>query len=427
MNRPNIIFLHIDQQNPSGIAANGCAYTKTPTMDHLYERGVSFKHSVIANPICSPSRSSWYTGLMSEEHGQLDNGSPHMDPSTADIGPRVTSGGYDSVFMGKWHVNKPVELSFDRQFTGHGHGEIGDAHVARAAEAFLINREGDKPFFLNIGLLNPHDCCSWGYEYCPGPAKYYLAPGMVDQLPPLPPNHRLSCSPTVTKDSIDPSHGHWTDVDWRFYMYSYYRQVEMADVEVGRIVNALENSRFADNTILIFASDHGDGLAQHYHYGKGSPLDPSLIAPLIVVDPRIKGRRDTAHPISNIDVTATICDYAGVDPLAGRKGVSIRPLVEGKDVDWRPYAAACSVRGRVRLVRTPEYKLINDRMTNQYVLYDLAKDPWEMKDVVADASYAQTLDQLKTYMSQNEATYHYAPQVIQEFKTWDKGQGGEDT
>jgi choline-sulfatase len=418
MNRPNILFLHIDQQNPHAIAANGCPYVSTPNMDHLVAKGVSFEHSCIANPVCMPSRSTWYTGLMSEEHGQLDNNKPDMDPSIADIGPLVRSGGYDPVFMGKWHVARPVEKSFDALFRGHGCGEVGDAATARAAEAFIANREGSKPFFLNVGLLNPHDCCMWGYDFNAhgGPAKYSLGPGMIDQLPPLPPNHRLSALPTAPEFPMDPTLGHWTDVDWRYYMYCYYRQVEMVDAEVGRIVAALENSRFADNTVLIFASDHGDGLAQHYHYGKGSPLDPSLMAPLVFIDPNARAYRNKTHIVSSIDVTATICDYAGVDPLPGRRGWSLRPLVEGKKTDWRSYAAASAFSGRNRLIRTTQHKLINDRKTNEYVMYDLVKDPWEMKSVVADAAYASTLKQLKDYMDANEATYHYAPATIQRFE-----------
>ena len=421
MNRPNIIFLHIDQQNPQAIAANGCPYVSTPNMDHLLEKGVSFEHCVMANPVCMPSRSSWYTGLMSEEHGQLDNNVPDMDKSVADIGPLIRSGGYDPVFMGKWHLAKPVEQSFDALFRGHGCGEVGDAATARAAEAFLANREGEKPFFLNIGLLNPHDCCMWGYDFFSYArlGKYSLGQSLIDKLPELPPNHRLCAMPTIPGWG-DPSHGKWTDVDWRYYMYCYFRQVEMVDAEVGRIVSALENSRFAEDTLLIFGSDHGDGLARHFFYGKGSPLDPSLIAPLVLVAPGASPYRNKSHVVSSIDVTATICDYAGVDPLPGRRGMSLRPLVEGKKTEWRKYAAASAMSGRNRLIRTTGHKLINDRKNNQYVMYDLVKDPWEMTNVVADAAYGSTLKQLKDWMVETEASYHYAPATIQRFKSFHK-------
>ena len=425
MTRPNIVFLHIDQQNLKAIGANGCTYAATPTMDRLYERGVAFQNCVMANPLCMPSRSSWYTGLMPEEHGQLSNEAPHMDDSIADIGPLIRSGGYDPVYMGKWHLARDTTKSFDVRFRGHQAGEEGDAYVARAAEAFLANREGNKPFFLNIGLLNPHDCTAWVPKKNGGPIKRSLIPDLADQLPSLPPNHYLSAFPT-SKQPADPTRGLWTDLDWRYYMYCYYRHVEMVDSELDRIIGAIESSRFADNTLLIFASDHGDGLAQHYHYGKVSPLDPSLIAPLVVIHPELKARRDTSHVVSSIDVTATICDYAGVDPLPGRRGLSLRPILEEKKTDWRAFAPSCPQIGKVRLVRTTEHKLINDRISNEYVLYDLVKDPWEMKNVVNDPAYAQTVAQLKGCMDQNEATYHYAPSVIQRFQTWQKQGSAHD-
>lgn len=430
MNRPNILFLHVDQLNLFAIAANGCPYVATPNFDRIFRRGVSFRHSCIANPVCVPSRTTWYTGLMSEEHGQLSNDAVfNIDPSLADIGPVIRKAGYDSVYMGKWHLAKPLTPSFDVQFGSHGHGEMGDAAVARAAEAFLQTREGAKPFFLNVGLLNPHDCCMWTYPFTPcSPAKFSLGKVLGSELPPLPPNHYLSAHPTLARGvAVDPTHGHFSELDWRYYMYRYYRNVEMADAEVGRILAALETSRWADNTLLIFASDHGEGLAQHYHYGKECILDHSVIAPLVFVQPGVSARRDVDHIVSSIDVPATICDYAGADPLPGRRGRSLRPLVEqGRAADWRTFAASTTARTRERIIRTTRHKLLNDRVTRQYLLYDLVQDPWEMKDVAGDPAYAATLRQLQGYMDQNESTYHYARSTERMLKQWETAQAGDD-
>jgi arylsulfatase A-like enzyme len=419
--RPNLLFLHVDQLNLFALGANGCADVATPNLDRLWARGVSFRHSSVANPICSPSRTCWYTGLMSEEHGQLTNDRRYaIDPATADIGPLFRRGGYDAVYMGKWHIAKPAERSFDVQFNGHVHGELGDAYTARAAEAFLANRQGGRPFFLNVGLLNPHDSCMWAYNFTPcSPAKFGQGARLEGQLPALPPNHRLPAYPSIAAAPVDPTGGVWSDRDWRYYLYSYYRQVEMVDAEVGRILDALEHSRFADNTVLVFASDHGDGLAQHFHYGNDCLFDHSVMAPLVVVPPgATAGRRDETHMISSIDVTATLCDYAGLDPLPGRRGLSLRPLVENRPAAWRPYAAASAAECRLRMIRTPAHKLIHDRVTNDYALYDLANDPWEMSNVARDAAQAAALAQLKLQLSANEATYHYAPQAARMVHRW---------
>lgn len=421
MNRPNILFLHVDQLNLRAIAATGCREVATPNIDRILGRGVFFRHCAVSNPICMPSRTSWYTGLMSEEHGQLTNARKYdIDPSIADIGPLVARGGYDSVYMGKWHVAKPEEKSFQVRFNGHVHGEVGDAFIARAAEAFLAAPRRERPFFLNLGLLNPHDCCMWGYNFTPcPPAKFGLARRMAAELPELPPNHRLPAYPTMRGVPADPTQGAWSDLDWRFYMYSYHRQVEMADVEIGRILDALDHSRYADDTVLIFSSDHGDGLAQHYHYGKDCLFDHSVMVPLVVAPPGVAARQDSIHPVSSIDVTATICDYAGVDPLPGRRGLSLRPLVEGKPASWRAYAAATAVATRLRMVRTPDAKLINDRVTNEYALYDLTVDPWETKNVAGEPARARELARLKGYLDGNEATYRYAPQTERMLRLWE--------
>ncbi|MCL5271134.1 MAG: sulfatase-like hydrolase/transferase [bacterium] len=415
MARPNIIFLHVDQLNPLAIGANGCRHASTPNMDRLIERGVSFRHSCATDPVCMPARTSWYTGLLAEEHGQLTNAPEYnIDPSLPDLGPLLRKGGYDSVYMGKWHVAKPAGESFDVQFNGHGYGEYGDAYTARAAEAFLAGRVGDKPFFLNIGLLNPHDICMWCFNPC-GAGKFSLAGKMADDLPPLPPNHRVGMP--------DWTRGEWSDLDWRYYIYSYYRFTEMVDVVFRRVCDALANSRFADNTLLIFTADHGEGMTQHYFCGKGTSYDHCVIVPLVLVDPAVKeGRRDATHMVSGIDVTATICDYAGVDPLPGTRGLSLRPLVRGEDPAWRPYAPAAGMGGRQRLIRTPELKLINDRVTGEYTLYDLVNDPWEMTNVAREPDYAAAVTRLKKTMDEHEATLHYAPQMIKMIERW-KEQG----
>lgn len=257
------------------------------------------------------------------------------------------------------------------------------------------------------------------FSPCP-PAKFSLAPGLVDQLPPLPPNHRLSAHPTILPAPADPTHGRWTDMDWRYYLYCYQRQVEMVDAEIGRIVAALEQSAAAQDTLLVFASDHGDGRAQHYHYGKDCILDPSVMAPLVIVHPELAGRRDTAHIVSSIDVTATLCDYAEVDPLPGRRGLSLRPLLEGRSAPWRRYAASTTAKSRERIIRTASHKLLHDRVTNEYVLYDLARDPWEMNNLAGDPAESGTLAQLKAYMDENDAACRYAPQTVRMLELWER-------
>jgi len=156
--------------------------------------------------------------------------------------------GYGCYYMGKWHVAlNPKTCGFERVYGSNHIGEQGDTAVARAAEAFIAEPPKDgKPYFLNIGLLNPHDICYWGFEY--DPSKLSMAEKMKDQLPALPPNF-LS----------EEANNDWSDLQWRFYAYSYFRFVEMVDEEIGRIYRSYLRSPQCGNTIFIFSADHGQG------------------------------------------------------------------------------------------------------------------------------------------------------------------------
>ena len=142
-----------------------------------------------------------------------------------------------------------------------GKGEYIDGSVARACMGFLENYTGDKPFFLNAGFLNPHDCC-YSFGAAGGQGKLSFAEEIEDQLPPLPDNWVKSARPWGFT-------GIWTELDWRYYIYTYYRWVEMVDAEIASLYDALMNSQFADNTVVIFTADHGDGLGFHGRTSKG--------------------------------------------------------------------------------------------------------------------------------------------------------------
>jgi hypothetical protein len=184
--QPNIVFLHLDQMHHGCIGAYGAhAQLETPHIDRLAEESLSFMGSHATMPQCVPARTSWMTGRMSKEHGSVQNFFM-LDPALPDLGQWMRDrGGYETVHAGKWHVNgRDVERSFKVLTHGHGMAEFGDAHVARTASAFLADYRGDRPFFLSIGLVNPHDCC-----FAAG--AYGGRTGHAGQLPP----HGMGLSP----------------------------------------------------------------------------------------------------------------------------------------------------------------------------------------------------------------------------------------
>ena len=378
--RPNILFIHVDQMHWEAMSAYGNPHVKTPALDRIAKDGCSFRASYAAMPQCVPARTCWYTGRMSCETGAPTNGDSCRG-DIPDLGQWLTKhGGYNAAYAGKWHVNgRDVTKSFDLIYGKPvGKGDYIDGAVARACMGFLENYTDDKPFFLNAGFLNPHDCCYTGGARG-GQGKFSLAEDIKDQLPPLP----TSWKPPVKKDRF---YSGWTETEWRFYIYSYYRLVEMVDAEIASLYDALKNSRFADNTVVIFTADHGDGAGFHGNVSKGYMEEEAWRVPMIVVDPgdATKGRVDLEHLSTGVDITATICDYAQV-PMMPKMTIakSLKPLVEGKEVDWRDHIVGESFHGQQVAVRDAQYKTIfycNPKLKTK--VFDLKADPLEMEKLV---------------------------------------------
>ena len=380
MKRPNILFMHVDQMHWEAVSAYGNPHVKTPGMDRIATEGCSFRASYATMPQCVPARTSWYTGRMSCETGAPTNGD-FCRPDIPDLGQWLTKhGDYNAVYAGKWHVNgRDVAKSFDLIYGKPlGKGEYIDGAVARACMGFLENYTEDKPFFLNAGFLNPHDCCYTGGARG-GQGKFRLAQEIFDQLPPLPENWK----PPAKKGKFI---SEWSETDWRFYIYTYYRWVEMVDAEIACLYDALKSSRFADNTVVIFTADHGDGAGFHGNISKGYMEEEAWRVPMIIVDPAgvTQGKQDDEHLTTGVDITATICDYAQV-PMMPKMTIakSLKPLVEGKQVDWRDYIVGESFHGQQVAVRDQQHKTIlylNPKM--QAKVFDLKADPLEMKNLV---------------------------------------------
>ncbi|TKJ38679.1 MAG: hypothetical protein CEE38_02960 [Planctomycetes bacterium B3_Pla] len=384
MQKPNIVFVHVDQMHHKAISAYGCKYVSTPNIDKIAAEGYSFMESYSAMPQCCPARASWFTGRMSKEHGVVVNSYP-MDPKVPDLGQWLRKTGYETVHTGKWHVSgRNVAQSFKVLHRGSGHGELGDSTVARSAVAYLNNRSGDKPFFLSIGFLNPHDCC-FPASIDGGPGKYAFAMKIKDKLPPLPENFDYDY-----KTSGTPKTRRWSLMDWRYYIYSYYRMCEMVDAEVGRVYDAIRNGPHSENTLFILTCDHGDGLGFHAKVSKGYLEEEASRVPAIVSWPgKVKqGVRDTQHLVSGVDVAATVCDYAGAPPLPKTTiARSWRPLLEGKDAAWRDYVVCeTSIGSLSACVRDLRFKSII--YPGKTRLYDIKNDPLEMKDLASEPEYA---------------------------------------
>ena len=381
-NRPDFLFVMCDQLGMDAISAHGCPDVHTPNIDRLINRGVSFTESHSTNPVCSPARSSLLTGRMPVETGVITNNRA-IHPSRSNLGQWLGEAGYDAYYCGKWHLPEgyPVKLDgFDVLPVGGGQGDLVDTIVSRSCETFLKNRTAKKPFLLVSSLMQPHDICYWaikGKLLVPEELPFARLAG---QLPPLPPNHKSR--PAAPAKLARAQYKGFSDAQWQYYIYIYYRQVEMVDAEIGRMLDALDQTGRADNTVVVLTSDHGEGRGRHQHVQKWYPYEESVKVPMVVSWPgRIaEGVIDRAHLVSGVDVMSTFCDYAETTAPPDCVGRSLRPLLEQNPTEWREFVVSeHHVIGR--MLRTAQYKYVRYEGDPVEQLFDIQADPWETKNL----------------------------------------------
>ena len=246
----NIIFLSADQHHFRAFSSSGNKYCKTPNLDRLKKQAVNFELSYSASPLSGPARGSWFSGMMPSENGVIDN--LYGDIIRKDypmLGEYLSqNSSYSNVYAGKWHVGDAPHMynirGFDVICTGiNRDGIIGDASISVACEGFIRNYKNENPFFLTISYTQPHDIC----ETIRMNTRLLDKPpyGLNDEdLPPIPANfdYKHCDSRAFEQKGLYEIVKLWTETDWRYYLWSYYRHVEMVDAETGRIIEALEDT-----------------------------------------------------------------------------------------------------------------------------------------------------------------------------------------
>lgn len=263
---PNIIYIVTDQQTASAMSCMGNTDVQTPNMDRLAQAGVLFRNAYCSAPLSGPSRASMFTGHMSHEIGLARNNVPMADSlRTSSLGWLVQRAGYDCIYAGKWHVHTASMPDKEFGFSViHPHNDNG---LAESAVAFLEQKHS-KPFFLVVGFDNPHNICEYARSQN---LPFGNQPELPqDEWPGLPQNFARN---PYDADVIDyeqtlnysayPTR-HFTPDDWRRYRSLYFRLVKKVDAEIGKIVDAIDKQNLWKNTVIIFTSDHGDGVGAHH-------------------------------------------------------------------------------------------------------------------------------------------------------------------
>ncbi|MFA5687635.1 MAG: sulfatase-like hydrolase/transferase [Kiritimatiellales bacterium] len=424
--RPNIIWIITDQQPADLMSCTGNSGLKTPAMDSLAASGVRFELAYCANPICVPSRTSMMTGRMPHETGVTFN-MDRFDIFVPSLGGFITRAGYDTAYIGKWHIPMPAE---NQQWHGfnlmlEGTKKFNDQHFAAPAIDFIKTKR-NKPFFLVASFTNPHDICEWARGAAGGfpEARTRLWNGKIppapapENCPPLPENFEIPAyEPDIIREyqtwqkGTYPARG-WPDERWRQYRWALNRLTERVDMEIGKILDALRDAGLDKNTVIIFTSDHGDGNSAHQWNQKTLHYDECARIPFIISGAGIAnpGGVNCAHLISTgIDIFPTVCDYAGAEMPPDLPGRSVRPLVENRAGDWRDcviiendlspeYGRSAGIEGRS--LRTLKYKYTvysTGKIREQ--LTDMKNDPGEIHNLAVDPAAGEILQQCREQLA----------------------------
>jgi choline-sulfatase len=240
---------------------------------------------------------------------------------------------------------------------------------------------------------------------------------LADKLPELPDNFEFDESePQAIKKrrlGNEPAKGAWSKEHWRYYKWSYYRNIENLDAEIGRILQALEAYSHLEDTLVVLTSDHGEGMAHHQMVRKNTLYDEAARVPLIFSWPGHiqRSRIDSDHLVSGLDIMPTLCDYAGIRAPENMRGVSLRPILEGKPAPSRDFIVTEVQANTGRMVRTNRYKYVTYIDEPRQQLFDMKGDPGETRNLAADARYASVVADHRELLYEWESRLDVAKRV----------------
>lgn len=437
--RPHVVVIVADDLRPDALGFAGSASVRTPHIDRLATRGAVFSRATCGYPICNVSRSEMLAGriMLGSEINRSAGGALRFDPVWTLWPEHMKRSGWHTVYSGKWHVSGPpwrsgfaetaglfsagggppgVKATVPTTPTGRAvTGYVGwtfktdknkplpelgvgltpqtDGIVAdRAIEA--IRRAGEKPFFIQINFVAPHDPLHW-------------PPGLENDIDyralALPANFRASPAFDTGNvngrdESIVPAPRTADEV--RKERAIYFSLVENVDRQVGRIVQALEEGGQLANTLIIFTSDHGLALGSHGLMGKQNQYDHTINVPLVMAGPGVPpGRRFDAQCYLR-DLYPTVCELAGVDVPPSVQGQSLVPVLRGQKAEVRD-AIFGYFTDTQRMMRTADgWKLIWYPKIEKLQLFDTGRDPDELCDLAADSGQAERLERMKNGLGQ---------------------------
>ena len=446
--RPNVLFIAIDDLNDWVGCLGGHPQAKTPNIDRLAKRGTLFTNAHCQAPICGPSRASLLSGRYPHSTGVYQQ--PTKKPLEADrenfagqlMPEYFAKHGYQTLGGGKithrYSMQKAFQIAAPK-FGGSGpkpgdktvrfnyspdlsipftgtqtdwapfpdvDEKMPDHRAASWASSQLASLKDDQPFFLAVGFVRPH-------------VPFYVPQKWFDMFP-----LEQVQLPNIPVDDLEdvPEMGRrlheltrYPQLDWltkndndqlRKCVQAYLACTTFVDHQVGRVLEALEKSGHADNTILVLFSDHGYHLGEKHRVSKHSLWEESTRVPLIISKPKQKKSATCKRPVGLIDLYPTLLELCDLPARKRNEGASLAPLLNDTKFDWR--GSTLTTYGRANhAVRTDRYRYISYEDGSEE-LYDHDVDPQELKNIAREKSQQETLVQLRTLLPKHDAPYHAA-------------------
>lgn len=386
--RPNVLVLIADDHRADALSAFGHPSVRTPALDRLAASGTALRNAFTTVPICTPARAELLSGADAFRCGVRFFGEA-IRPEFVWMPQAFANAGYLTFFVGKWHNDgRPEERGFAlaRRVFPRGMGphwmrfsEDGGTVEGFSSELFaeaaieFLHRPSDRPWFAYVAFTAPHDPRTppAGYRYDPGnvplPANYM-------------PEHPFDNGEMVVRDE---RLERWprTQGAIRRHLADYYGMITHLDAQIGRILQALEETHQAERTIVLYLSDHGLAVGSHGLMGKQNMYDHSVRVPAILRGPGVPAGEERAGLCFGFDLYPTLCELAGIPVPETVQGRSLLPLLDGAQ---RPVREAVfgAYREVQRMIRTDRWKYIEYPEVGRAQLFDLQNDPHELRDLL---------------------------------------------
>lgn len=451
--RPNILLIMSDQHHPHIMGCEGDPVVRTPNLDRLAERGALFENCYCPSALCVPSRMSFMTSRYPSGNEVWTNGC-HLSSDIPTFAHSLGAAGYESLLIGRMHFVGPDQRhGFERRLVGDvcspyiggplpalteeifpgagfnrksfdltGGGRTGyqiyDEQVAGEAADYLKVHAGTpaderRPFCAVVGFVLPH--CPF---ICPEEdSRYY-----EDKVTLPEPADRYPTHPAIQLWQQTSGVEDLPQEKARRARAAYYGLVTHFDRQVGTVLDVLEQSGLAKDTVVIYVSDHGEMAGEHGLWWKLSHYEGSASVPLIVTWPgRIEGGRRLNQVVNLTDIGATMIDIGGGAPLPNTVGRSLLPLLDGEPIEWEDetFCECCPYEAlpASRMVRRGPWKLVYYAGFRP-ILFNLDADPNELHDLGEDPAHAEIVRDLTARVLDGWSPSHIEETVSRRMQSW---------